>query len=183
VDRDTRRDDPYAAYGEIPFNVITDDHADVFGRTIVRVKELLETFKIIRYALDHLPDGPIEAKFPRKVPAGEAVSRYEAPRGEDVHYVRANGTDKPERVKVRAPTMANAASVAYMLKGGYLADVPIVIAAIDPCFSCTDRAIVLRDEKTGCDSTLDWNSLRDYSVRWYRERGVDFSKMKFGGQG
>ena len=84
-------------------------------------------------------------KFPRKVPAGEALSRYEAPRGEDVHYVRANGTDKPERVKVRAPTMANAASVAHMLKGGYLADVPIVIAAIDPCFSCTDRVALVRD--------------------------------------
>ena len=60
-------------------------------------------------------------------------------RGEDVHYVKANGTDKPERVKVRAPTLANVQVVAHMLKDGYLADMPIVIAAIDPCFSCTDR--------------------------------------------
>jgi NADH-quinone oxidoreductase subunit D len=183
VDRDVRRDDPYAAYAEMPFDVITDDHADVFGRTVVRVKELIECFKIIRYAVDNLPDGPYAAKFPRRVQAGEALSRYEAPRGEDVHFVRANGTDKPERVKVRAPTLANAASVAHMLQGGYLADVPIVIAAIDPCFSCTDRAVTLRDESTGCDSTLDWNSLRDYSIRWYRERGVDFSNLKTGGRG
>jgi membrane-bound hydrogenase subunit alpha len=183
VDRDVRRDDPYAAYGEIPFNVITDGHADVYGRTVVRVKELIESIKIIRTALDNLPDGPVEAKFPRRVPTGEAFSRYEAPRGEDVHFVRANGTDKPERVKVRAPTMANAASIAHMLQGGYLADVPIVIAAIDPCFSCTDRAVVLRDENSGCDSRLSWNSLRDYSIRWYKERGIDFSTLKNGGRG
>jgi membrane-bound hydrogenase subunit alpha len=182
VDRDVRRDDPYAAYAEMPFEVITDSHADVFGRTVVRVKELIESIKIIRHAVANLPDGPIAAKAPRKVPAGEALSRYEAPRGEDVHYVRGNGTDKPERVKVRAPTLANAASVAHMLQGGYLADVPIVIAAIDPCFSCTDRAISIRDEGTGCQASMSWGALRDYSIRWYRERGVDFSKTKIGGR-
>ena len=78
-------------------------------------------------------------KAPTKIPAGEAVSRYEAPRGEDMHYVKANGTDKPERVKVRAPTLANIQTVAKMLEDRQLADLPIVIAAIDPCFSCTDR--------------------------------------------
>jgi membrane-bound hydrogenase subunit alpha len=183
VDRDVRRDDPYAAYAEMPFRVITDDHADVFGRTVVRVKELFESYKIIRHVLGNLPDGPTESKFPRKVPAGEALSRYEAPRGEDVHYVRANGTDKPERVKVRAPTMANAASVAHMLQGGYLADVPIVIAAIDPCFSCTDRVALVRDTRSGSETTMDWNALRSYSVNWYRARGLDFSKTKIGGRG
>lgn len=183
VARDVRRDDPYAAYGEMPFDVITDSHADVFGRTVVRVKELIESIKIIRYAVDNLPDGPVSAKAPRKVPAGEAFSRYEAPRGEDVHFVRANGGDKPERVKVRAPTLANAASVAHMLQGGYLADVPIVIAAIDPCFSCTDRAILIRDNKSGGEASMSWGALRDYGVRWYRERGVDFSKTKIGGRG
>jgi membrane-bound hydrogenase subunit alpha len=81
---------------------------------------------------------------PRKIPAGEGVGHYEAPRGEDIHYVRTNGTEKPERVKVRAPTLANFSSIAYMLEGGYLADAPIVIAAIDPCFSCTDRAILVQ---------------------------------------
>jgi len=174
VDKDTRRDDPYAAYGEVPFNVITDDHADVFGRAVVRVKELMESYKIIRYCMENMPEGPLEAKFPRKVRAGEALCRYEAPRGEDVHYVKANGTDMPERVKVRAPTMANAASVALMLKGGFLADVPIVIAAIDPCFSCTDRAISVRDERGGVEGSMDWESLRQYSIEWYRSQGVAF---------
>ncbi len=181
VDRDVRRDDPYAAYAEMPFEVITDDHADVFGRAVVRIKELLESYKIIRHVLDNIPEGPIAAKFPRRVPAGEALSRYEAPRGEDVHYVRANGTDKPERVKLRAPTMANAAAVAHMLEGGYLADVPIVIAAIDPCFSCTDRVALVQDLNSGSQTALDWNTLRQYSIDWHRERGLDFSSMKIGG--
>lgn len=82
VDRDVRRDDPYAAYDEIPFKVITDAHADVLGRLIVRVKEMLESTRIIHYALEHLPAGSIsEPKFPRKIPPGEVLSRYEAPRG------------------------------------------------------------------------------------------------------
>ncbi len=116
VDRDIRRDDPYAAYGELSFKVITDNHNDVYGRTLVRVGELMESYQMIRQILRQLPDGPIAVKAPRKIPAGEAFSRYEAPRGEDVHYVKANGTEKPERVKVRAPTLANVQVVAKMLE-------------------------------------------------------------------
>ena len=145
VDQDVRRDDPNGAYGELDFKVVTDTHCDVYGRVLVRVGELLESCKIIRQVVNNLPEGPIAVKAPRKIPAGEAVTRYEAPRGEDLHYVRGNGTDKPERVKVRAPTLANVQAVAKMLENNYLADVPIVIAAIDPCFSCTDRMIVTRD--------------------------------------
>lgn len=183
VDRDIRRDDPYSAYASIPLNVITDDHCDVFGRTVVRVKELVVSLDIIRFILDNLPEGPLEVKFPRKVPTGEALSRYEAPRGEDVHYVQANGTDKPARVKVRAPTMANAASVALMLQGNYLADVPIIVAAIDPCFSCTDRSISLVDLGSGREGSIDWLSLRQYSIDWYRERDVNFGDLVPGGVG
>ena len=177
VDRDIRRDDPYSAYEEIPFKVITDNHADVFGRAVVRALELEESCNIVRYVIDNLPDGPLDTKFPRKVPEGEAVSRYEAPRGEDIHYVKANGTDKPERVKVRAPTMANAASYALMLKDNFLADVPIIVAAIDPCFSCTDRSISLFDHGSGREGSMDWQALRKYSIDWYRNRGVNFDDL------
>jgi len=175
VDRDTRRDDPYAAYAQVPFKVITDNHADVLGRTIVRVFELLESYKMLRYLVENLPEGPITVKVPRKIRAGEAVSRYEAPRGEDIHYVRANGTDMPERVKIRAPTLANLASIRESLKGGFLADVPIVIAAIDPCFSCTDRAIRIVAGRRA--ETLDWLQLREYSIDWYKKRGIDLSRI------
>ena len=177
VPRDIRKDDPYAAYGEIPFKVITDDHNDVYGRTIVRMGELMEAYGMVRYALKNLPDGPISVRAPRKIPAGEAVSRYEAPRGEDIHYVKSNGTENPERVKVRAPTLANTQAVSKMLEDRYLADLPIVVAAIDPCFSCTDRAIEIINLDNSEEKIMTWKNLRDYSVDWYKKQGVDFSKM------
>jgi len=177
VARDVRRDDPYISYGELDFKVCTSDQCDVYGRTVVRLLELMESFSIIRQVCAKMPDGPVSVKAPRKVPAGEALSRYEAPRGEDVHYVRANGTDRPERVKVRAPTLANLQSVAKMLEDRYLADTPIIIAAIDPCFSCTDRMIVT-DERSGSTRGMCWDELRRHGIEWYRARGIDTTRIK-----
>jgi NADH-quinone oxidoreductase subunit D len=177
VDRDVRRDDPYAAYGELDFKVITDDHNDVYGRTLVRVGELMESYKIIRQVLKNLPDGPISVRAPRKIPPGEAVSRYEAPRGEDLHYVKSNGTEKPERVKVRAPTLANIQTVAKMLEDRQLADLPIVIAAIDPCFSCTDRLISVKAARSRKKNVMTWDEARSYGIKWYSEHGIDFSAL------
>lgn len=178
VARDVRKDDPYGIYGELDFKVITDEHSDVFGRTVVRVLELMESYKICRQIIKEMPDGPLTVKVPSRIPAGEAVSRYEAPRGEDLHYVRSNGTDKPERVKVRAPTLANSAAVAHMIAGGYLADVPIIIAAIDPCFSCTDRMIKVQDASSGKESMFNWDGLRKYSIDWYGKQGVDMQNVR-----
>jgi NADH-quinone oxidoreductase subunit D len=184
VDRDTRRDDPYAAYSEVTFKVVIDDHCDVYGRTLVRLGELMETYSIIRQLLKQIPEGPIAIKAPRRIPEGEAVSRYEAPRGEDVHYVRGNGSEKPERVKVRAPTLANTQSVSKMLEDGYLADLPIVIAAIDPCFSCTDRMVRLNEGTGGKGRTMGWEEVTRYGVQWHKARGLDLSKIKIpGGDG
>ncbi len=176
VARDVRKDEPYLIYDKLDFNLVTHNTNDVFGRVVVRVLELVESYKIIRQVLNYLPEGPIAVKVPAKIGPGEAVNRYEAPRGEDIHYVKANGTDKPERVKVRAPTLANYPSVSYMLDGGYLADVPLVIAAIDPCMSCTDRAMVY-DKRAGKTRIYDWDDLRKLGIEHYKKRGVDFSKM------
>ena len=68
--------------------------------------------------------------------------------------------EKPERVKVRAPTLANTQSVARMLEDGYLADLPIVIAAIDPCFSCNDRAVEVRRLPRGVPRVLEERATR-----------------------
>jgi NADH-quinone oxidoreductase subunit D len=177
VDRDVRRDDPYAAYADVSFKVITDDHCDVYGRTLVRLGELMESYSIVRQLIEKMPDGPVALKAPRRIPAGEALSRYEAPRGEDVHYVRGNGTEKPERVKVRAPTLANTQSVAKMLEDGYLADLPIVVAAIDPCFSCTDRMVSVTDGESGT-RRMGWEDLVKHGVEWHKARGIDFAGVK-----
>jgi len=181
VDRDTRRDDPYGAYRDVSFKVVTDNHCDVYGRTVVRLGELMEAYSIIRQLVKNMPDGPILVKAPRRIPEGEAVSRYEAPRGEDVHYVRGNGTEKPERVKVRAPTLANTQAVAKMLEDGYLADLPIVIAAIDPCFSCTDRMIGINNHGSGSRQVMSWEELSRYGVDFYRRKGIDPSRITLRG--
>jgi len=177
VARDIRKDEPIGIYSELDFNVITDEHADVYGRTVVRVLELMESYKIIRQILQQLPEGPIAVKVPSRIPEGEAVSRYEAPRGEDLHYTRSNGTDKPDRVKVRAPTLANLAAITNMIEGGYLADVPIIIAAIDPCFSCTDRMIRVQNVSSGEEKRFNWEGLRKYSIDFYKNQGFDLSAL------
>jgi len=177
VDTDVRRDDPYIAYKDLDFKVITDTHNDVYGRTLVRVGELMQCYSMIRQLVAKIPDGPITVKAPRKIPAGEAFSRYEAPRGEDTHYVKANGTEKPERVKIRAPTLANLQSVAKMMENNRLADVPIIIAAIDPCFSCTDRMIQVNDIGGGPREIISWQALHKQSLEWYRKQGLDFKAL------
>jgi len=177
IDRDTRKDDPYAAYGELDFKVISVNNNDVYGRTLVRLGELMESFNLVRQVIRKLPEGAISVKAPRKIPAGQAVSRYEAPRGEDLHFVRSNGTDKPDRVKVRAPTLANIQSVSKMLEDRYLADMPIVVAAIDPCFSCTDRMVALRDTQNRKKNTVPWETIRLKGIKWYKDKGVDFASL------
>lgn len=176
VDVDVRRDDPYAAYKELDFRVVTSDSCDIYGRVVVRVLEIVESCRMIEQLLTNLPEGEIAAaKVPRKAPAEAAVSRYEAPRGEDVHFVRGNGTDKPERVRVRAPTMANLEAATESVVGAFVADIPIAIASIDPCFSCTDRmAIVLRDRRNGT-RVATWEELRRYGIDWYgKNKGIRF---------
>jgi NADH-quinone oxidoreductase subunit D len=147
IKNDVRADDPYAAYAEIPFNIIAHDGGDVFCRAWVRGEEMLESINMIRYAMDHIPEGPTRIKVPMAVPPGEAVSRVEAPRGELLHYAKSNGTTKPERYKVRAPTLANIPSLVKTLIGAHLADVPLILAGIDPCFSCMDRMAFIDNEK------------------------------------
>jgi Ni,Fe-hydrogenase III large subunit/Ni,Fe-hydrogenase III component G len=139
VNMDVRKDDPYEAYGEIPFKVITRTEGDTFARLQVRLDEITESINIIDYAVDHLPSGPYRIKVPRVVTAGEAVNRVEAPRGELFYYVKSNGTAYPERVKVRTPTFANIPAFIKTAIGGSIADVPANFVSLDPCFSCTDR--------------------------------------------
>jgi NADH-quinone oxidoreductase subunit D len=156
VDYDVRKDDPYLVYDQVPWNVVTDTNGDVYGRTCVRIGELKESVKIVRYCLENLPEGPIRINTPKHAPTGEILSRYEAPRGELVHFIRTNGTDKAERIDIRTPTLANWTSVAFSLVNRNIADIPVIVAAIDPCLSCTSRITVVnnRDRTTGI-VTLD----------------------------
>ena len=170
IKSDVRADAPYLVYSEIPFNIITYDGCDVASRVLVRCDEVLESINIILYCLDHMPDGPIRAKVPlfMRVPEGEVVTLWEAPRGELIHYLKSTGGTKPYRYKIRAPTLGNIPSVCKMLIGGYIADVPIVLASIDPCFSCTDRMTFV---KLNTDERWVWTheQLRRYGLKWYQQ--------------
>jgi NADH-quinone oxidoreductase subunit D len=147
---DARADDPYAAYGDLDFSVVTSDTCDVWGRTYVKAREVLQSIRMCNQVLDELPGGEVRVKAPSRVPAGEAVTRYEAPRGELIYYVKSNGSNTPERIKIRSPTLANWLVMTEMLKGVYIADVPIVTDAMDPCLCCSGRVTItdrLRGER------------------------------------
>lgn len=138
VATDIRRDEPYAAYPDLEFDVITRPEGDVFAKAVVRLLEIFESIRILRQAMDRFPKGEIDAA-PRHLPRGEGIGRYEAPRGEDIHYVRSDGTNFPERVKVRAPSYTNIPSFEVSCVGATVSDVAITLAACDPCYSCTER--------------------------------------------
>lgn len=169
VASDIRAETPYLVYNEIPWKVISYEGGDVLANVLVRVDETFQSVNICKYCLENLPDGPIRVKFSPlgRVPEGEALSLVEAPRGELAHYIQSRGKDKPYRYKIRAPTMANIPSVCEKLKGGYIADIPIVLAGIDPCFSCTDRMVFV-DEGKGRRWEMTGEQLRRYGIEWYK---------------
>ncbi len=158
--QDVRKDDPYAVYDEVPFDVCTADTCDVLGRTVVRIKELFESYKICEFLMKNLPPGDIAVKAPTRAKPNEVVSRYEAPRGENTHYIKSNGTNKPERLKVRAPTLANYPATVEMLKNGFIADIPLIFAAIDPCICCAERTVNIVNAQTGEEKILRFDELR-----------------------
>ncbi|MBN2080363.1 MAG: Fe-S-binding domain-containing protein, partial [Spirochaetes bacterium] len=151
---DARRDHPYAAYDEMTFDVPVVDSCDVWGTVVVRILETFEAIKIIRQALEKMPDGPIMTEFDEDVvPYRHAIAAVEAPRGEVVHYLITGEENRPERWRVRAPTYPNLQGVPAMLLNDQFADFPIIVGSIDPCFSCTDRVVKV-DVRSGAASRL-----------------------------
>jgi NADH-quinone oxidoreductase subunit D len=139
---DVRRDDPYAAYDRVEWKLITQETGDVFAKAVVRLLETLEAAKIVKQCARDMPDGPIAVEV-REIPPGEAVGRVEAPRGETFHYVRSDGSNRPVRHKVRAPSYVNVPSFKASCIGATISDVAITLASVDPCYSCTERMAVI----------------------------------------
>ena len=163
IARDVRVDAPYAAYAQFPVNVIVETAGDLEARFVVRLKELFESYRLIREILEKMPTGDLTVRMPRKVKEGETISRVEAPRGEAFYFIKSNGCEKPERVKVRTPSLCNFTSVIATAPGHQLADMPMILAGIDPCFSCNDRMVVLNGE-----SLMTWEQLRQYGIEYYK---------------
>ena len=85
----------------------------------------------------------------KQAAAGEGIGHYEAPRGEVFHYIRSDGSNRPVRHKVRAPSFMNVPTNRETAVGGSVADATIVLAAVDPCYCCTERLAVALDLHRG----------------------------------
>jgi ech hydrogenase subunit E len=139
IDYDVRVVNPYAAYDKIKVNPVVEQNGDVFSRLLVRLQETAESIRIIERGLKDMPDGSTDLGCMPDIPAGEAIAKSEAPRGELIYYVRTNGTPIPERIKWRVPTYPNWAALNVMMPGYKIADISAIIGSIDPCISCTER--------------------------------------------
>ncbi len=143
---DVRKDEPTDAYDLVDFNEIVLPNGDVYDKLVVRVLEIIESSKIIRQCLEKLKivEGPILNNV-KEITPGEGIGRYEAPRGEVFHYIRSDGTNRPVRHKVRAPSFVNIPTYTASCKGIPVADALITLASVDPCYCCTERALRLVD--------------------------------------
>lgn len=165
VNRDVRSEAPYAGYIDFPIHPVVEQAGDLEARFVGRMKELLESYFLVREILARLPEGEISVRLPRRIKPGEVILRVEAPRGELLYFIKSNGSDTPERVKVRTPTICNMTSVIKLAVGHQLADIPMILAGIDPCFSCNDRSVLIR--RPDGEQHWDWETLRQYGIRFY----------------
>lgn len=159
---DVRRARPYAAYDNLNWSVITTQKGDVHARLEVKIRETLQSLSILRQCLHKLKrmgNGELFAKAPAVIPENEATVITEAPRGELFYYGKSNGSDRPERIKIKTPSYQILHAYKPVLKDAHLADLPLIVASTDPCFSCCDRVTVI-DTNTEKKSLLTANDLR-----------------------
>ncbi|HEY8414336.1 MAG TPA: hydrogenase large subunit [Thermaerobacter sp.] len=159
--RDTRRCHPYAAYHRVPWEVIAKDGCDVLSRQLVRAAEVFESLNIIERCLEDLPPGPVLAKGFAYKPFSFALGYTEAPRGENVHWVMTGSQRKVYRWRPRASTYNNWPGLRYMFRGNVLADAPLIVASIDPCYSCAERVTVV-DVRKKKVKTMEYARLERY---------------------
>ena len=166
VPYDLRKAQPYSSYDHFDFDVPVGQNGDVYDRYLVRMREMRESLRIIEQALDNLPSGPVNtldrkvAPPPRNeintsmeslihhfklvtegfsVPRGQVYQAVESARGELGFYMVSDGSNRPYRVKVRAPSFSNLSALPYMVKGELIADVVAVIGSIDIVLGDVDR--------------------------------------------
>jgi len=175
---DVRYDDPYAAYGDLDWKVISQPKGDVFDKAVVRLLEIFESIKMTKEALKKLPKGPIALEV-KEIPSGEGCGHAEAPRGETFHYVRSDGGNRPVRHKIRAPSYVNVPSFRASCIGETISDVTITLAAVDPCYSCTERVAVVDSHN---NVIHDYDTLlrmsREKTARIKKEIGAPELKME-----
>ncbi len=141
VNYDVRKAIPYSSYDQFEFDVPLGSHGDTYDRYLVRMEELRQSCRIIRQALERMPEGEVRAKVPKyiKPAAGEVYHVVESPRGEQGFHIIATGGEMPYRMRFRSPSFVNLQALPMMCKGGLMADVVAVIGSIDIVLGDCDR--------------------------------------------
>jgi NADH-quinone oxidoreductase subunit D len=166
VDWDIRKKQPYSSYDKFDFKVPTQPEGDVYARYLVRLEEMRQSLRIVQQTMEGLPEGPIKANAPHVVlpdresmktsiealiyhfkivtegfhpPIGEVYQAIESPRGELGFYMVSDGTPKPFRCHVRAPSFANLQALPKMIEGRLIADVVACVGTIDIILGEVDR--------------------------------------------
>jgi NADH-quinone oxidoreductase subunit D/NADH-quinone oxidoreductase subunit C/D len=141
VSYDVRKNRPYGIYPRLAFEVPVQTEGDSWARYKVRILEMRQSLKIVRQALEMMPEGPVRAKLPAalNVPKGRWLGRVEAARGEIAFFLEGDGTAKPWRLKVRSPNFSNLAALPEIIKGCRVADVVAVLSTLDVVIPCIDR--------------------------------------------
>jgi NADH-quinone oxidoreductase subunit D len=163
---DLRKAQPYLAYDEVDFDVIYTQNGDCYDRFMIRLYEIVESVKIVRQCVEHMPTGdyriqdlkvtpPPRARIDEsmealihhfklftegfRVPAGETYVAIESPRGEIGCYLVSDGTGKPTRLHIRGPSFYNLQTMAPMAEGTLVADTVAIISTVDPVMGEVDR--------------------------------------------
>ncbi len=163
---DIRKSEPYSSYDKFDFDICTRTENDVYARYRVRLGEMRQSARIIKQALEGMPEGAWQADAPKivlperekmktqmealiyhfkivtegfRVPAGEVYQAVESPRGEIGYYVVSNGTSKPYRVYMRTPSFGNLQALPALLEGRLLADSIAALGSMDFVLGDTDR--------------------------------------------
>jgi NADH-quinone oxidoreductase subunit D len=163
---DMRKSEPYSSYEKFDFEIPTRTENDVYARYLVRIEEMRQSARIIKQALEGMPEGRWTADAPHvvlperekmktqmealiyhfkivtegfRVPAGEVYQTIESPRGEVGYYVVSDGTAKPYRVHVRGPSFGNLQAIPCMIQGTLIADVIASIGSMDFVLGDADR--------------------------------------------
>jgi Ni,Fe-hydrogenase III large subunit/Ni,Fe-hydrogenase III component G len=138
LDADTRRDHPFAAYGELSFRVPVFESGDVKARTLVRVQEARESVQLIQQAVEGLPAGPLESRT-SALPAFEpAFALVEGWRGRIIHWLRADDRGRLDRVKIFDPSFVNWRPLSYALLKNIVPDFPLCNKSFNQSYSGND---------------------------------------------
>jgi len=146
MNADVRKEEPYEIYDRLDFDVPIKKEGDAYSRNLIGIEEMKESIKLVKQALDKLPDGEFiekslkKPKLNIKIPEGEVYVRNEIARGEAAIYMVSNGTSTPYRVKVRGPDFLHMIPVLeHLLKGAQIADVPAIYWSLNICPADMDR--------------------------------------------